>query len=281
MASQRAASCLIALLLIASLTGCFGAEESASKTSNEMYPSIWDRHSLDWNVSHTHSFLLDSGPHHALDVQETTIQVDTTGVWEGGPNSADVHLSYWLPSNTEDGEKVPIIAVVEAAIAVGVFGSQHRHLAEADKSRGDLFPRRHLRITERQEQQETEDDDQLERHHGFQRTIDLATKQQRDQCPEENRVGQPFHEPEVVRSGDLAPFDQCRHWRGRVGGQVRIHAPEVEQHVGNHPETGAGHHSELPGEDRFAGVQRVAADLDVVDHPVSYTHLTQQTSDLV
>jgi len=139
MASQRAASCLIALLLMASLTGCFGAEESASKTSNEMYPSIWDRHSLDWNVSHTHSFLLNPGPHHALDVQETTIQVDTTGVWEGGPNSADVHLSYWLPSNTQEGEKVPIIAVVSPYFSYGQPGSESSPTNVVGGGRGEFI----------------------------------------------------------------------------------------------------------------------------------------------
>ena len=139
MASRRAASCLIALLLMAGLTGCFGAEESANETMAEMYPSIWDRHSLDWNVSHTHSFLLDPGPHHALDVQETTIQVDTTGVWEGGPNSADVHLSYWLPSNTEDGKKVPIIAVVSPYFSYGQPGSESSPTNVVGGGRGEFI----------------------------------------------------------------------------------------------------------------------------------------------
>ena len=41
-----------------------------------------------------------AGPHYALDVQEATFTVDTSEVWESGPAEADVHLSYWLPSNT-------------------------------------------------------------------------------------------------------------------------------------------------------------------------------------
>jgi len=139
MASRRATSCLIALLLMASLTGCFGAEESANKAMDEMYPSIWDRHSLDWNVSHTHSFLLNPGPHHALDVQETTIQVDTTGVWEGGPNSADVHLSYWLPSNTQEGEEVPVIAVVSPYFSYGQPGDESSPTNVVGGGRGEFI----------------------------------------------------------------------------------------------------------------------------------------------
>ena len=139
MASQRAASCLIALLLMTSLTGCFGAEDTANKATDEMYPSIWDRHSLEWNVSHTHSFLLNSGPHHALDVQEETIQVDTTGVWEGGPNTADVHLSYWLPSNTQDGEEVPVIAVVSPYFSYGQPGDESSPTNVVGGGRGEFI----------------------------------------------------------------------------------------------------------------------------------------------
>ena len=139
MASRRAASCLIALLLVASLSGCFGAEDSATKATEEIYPSIWNRHTMDWNVSHTHSFLLNPGPHHALDVQETTIQVDTTGVWEGGPNSADVHLSYWLPSNTQEGEEVPIIAVVSPYFSYGQPGDESSPTNVVGGGRGEFI----------------------------------------------------------------------------------------------------------------------------------------------
>ena len=139
MSSQRAASCLIALLFMASLTGCFGAEDSANNAIEEMYPSIWDRHTMDWNVSHTHSFLLNQGPHYVLDVQETTIQVDTTGVWEGGPNSADVHLSYWLPSNTQEGEEVPIIAVVSPYFSYGQPGDESSPTNVVGGGRGEFI----------------------------------------------------------------------------------------------------------------------------------------------
>ena len=139
MASQRAASCLIALLLMCSLSGCFGEEGAIQKTGDETYPDIWDRHTLEWNTSHTHSFLLNPGPHYALDVQEANIEVDTTGVWEGGPNSAIVHLSYWLPSNTQEGEEVPVIAVVSPYFSYGQPGDESSPTNVVGGGRGEFI----------------------------------------------------------------------------------------------------------------------------------------------
>ena len=139
MASQRAASCLIALLLMCSLSGCFGEEGAIQKTGNETYPDIWGRHTLEWNTSHTHSFLLNPGPHYALDVQEANIEVDTTGVWEGGPNSAIVHLSYWLPSNTQEGEEVPVIAVVSPYFSYGQPGDESSPTNVVGGGRGEFI----------------------------------------------------------------------------------------------------------------------------------------------
>ena len=139
MGSPRTASCLTVLLLVMSLSGCFGAEEAAIDTSDELYPSIWDRHTLEWNVSHTHSFLLNSGPHHALDVQEANIEVDTTGLWEGGPNSANVHLSYWLPSNTQEGEEVPVIAVISPYFSYGQPGDESSPTNVVGGGRGEFI----------------------------------------------------------------------------------------------------------------------------------------------
>ena len=95
------------LLLCCALSGCIGPDDD----SENSYPSIWERGNLDWDTSGTFSRVLEAGPHYALDVQEAMIEVDTSSVWETGPSSAEVHLSYWLPSNTEDGAKVPVIAV--------------------------------------------------------------------------------------------------------------------------------------------------------------------------
>ena len=130
---------IILLLLGASLSGCFGKEEVLIQEEETAYPSIWDRHLLEWNTTHTHSFVLEPGPHYSLDVQEATIEVDTTGVWDGGPNSAEVHLSYWLPSNTEEGEKVPVIAIVSPYFSYGQPGSESSPTNVISAGRGEFI----------------------------------------------------------------------------------------------------------------------------------------------
>ena len=139
MGSRRVASLLISLLLVASLSGCFGTEEVPTKGIDSPYPDIYERHTLEWNTSHTHSFLLESGPHHALDVQEANIEVDTTGVWEGGPNSANVHLSYWLPSNTQEGEEVPVIAIISPYFSYGQPGDESSPTNVVGGGRGEFI----------------------------------------------------------------------------------------------------------------------------------------------
>ena len=89
-----------------------------------MYPSIWQRYNLDWNWTDSYSYTLQPGPYHALEVQEATFEVDTSEVWETGPASSSIHLSYWLPSNTEMGEQVPIIAVISPYFSYGQQGSE-------------------------------------------------------------------------------------------------------------------------------------------------------------
>ena len=129
---------MILLMWGATLSGCFGNEDTPIE-EQPLYPSIWDRHNLEWNMSHSHTFVLNPGPHFALDVQEATIEVDTTGVWEGGPNSAEVHLSYWLPSNTEIGEKVPVIAVVSPYFSYGQPGSESSPTNVVGGGRGEFI----------------------------------------------------------------------------------------------------------------------------------------------
>ena len=104
------------LLLSCALSGCIGSDAD----SENSYPSIWERGDLEWDTSGTFSRVLEAGPHYALDVQEAMIEVDTSSVWETGPSSAEVHLSYWLPSNTEDGDKVPVIAVISPYFSYGL-----------------------------------------------------------------------------------------------------------------------------------------------------------------
>ena len=87
-------------------------DEVLPNNQSYFYPDLFDRHKFEWNMNGTHSYVLEEGPYEALDVQEAFINVDTSSVWETGPSDAIVHLSYWLPSNTMDAEKVPVIAVV-------------------------------------------------------------------------------------------------------------------------------------------------------------------------
>ena len=130
---------VILLFLGASLSGCFGKEEILNQEDEMPYPSIWERHLLEWNTTHTHSFILEPGPYFSLDVQEAMVEVDTTGVWDGGPNSAEVHVSYWLPSNTENGEKVPVIAIVSPYFSYGPPGSESSPTNVIGAGRGEFI----------------------------------------------------------------------------------------------------------------------------------------------
>ena len=139
MGRRRQVGLMIALLLFTPLSGCFGSPATITDEVEDQYPSIWDRHTLEWNTSHTHTFVLEPGPYTPLDVQEAYIEVDTTGVWEGGPNSATVHLSYWLPSNTQDGEKVPVIAVVSPYFSYGQPGDESSPTNIVGGGRGEFI----------------------------------------------------------------------------------------------------------------------------------------------
>ena len=102
---------IASLFLSALLSGCIFSDESVAVPGTDVtqYPSIWDRHTLN-GIPPALTALLEPGPHSALDVQEAFIDVDTSEVWEAGPSQSTVHLSYWLPNNTIDGEKVPVMA---------------------------------------------------------------------------------------------------------------------------------------------------------------------------
>ena len=117
---------IVALFLSALLSGCIFSDEPEAQSGKDAseYPLIWDRHTLEWDTSGSYSLLLDPGPHGALEVQEAFIDVDTSEVWETGPSQSTVHLSYWLPSNTLDGDKVPVIAVISPYFSYGTQGSE-------------------------------------------------------------------------------------------------------------------------------------------------------------
>lgn len=117
---------IITLLIISSsFSGCFSEENNSNQIpDDDYYPSLFERHNLEWNTSFTHSYLLNFGPNTPLEVEEIYINVETSGVWEGGPNSATVHLSYWLPSNTLEGEKVPVVSIISPYFSYGQPGSE-------------------------------------------------------------------------------------------------------------------------------------------------------------
>ena len=128
-------SILCILMVIAtSFTGCMDDSKN-----DDYYPDIKVRHTLDWNMTHTFSKVLEPGPHYALEVQDATFTVDTSDVWESGPSEADVHLSYWLPSNTLEGEQVPVIAIISPYFSYGQPGDESGHTGIVVREEGNLF----------------------------------------------------------------------------------------------------------------------------------------------
>ena len=101
MTSRLSALSIGFMFILVSMSGCiFSSDEKVVNSSQDItYPSIYERHTLSWQDNHTFSYTLEEGPHYALEVQEAFIEVDTSNVWETGPSTSDVHLSYWLPSN--------------------------------------------------------------------------------------------------------------------------------------------------------------------------------------
>ena len=132
---------IVAVFLSALLSGCIFSDEP--KTQSDMdqtqYPSIWDRHTMEWDTSGSYSLLLEPGPHSALEVQEAFIDVDTSEVWETGPAQSTVHLSYWLPSNTLEGDKVPVIAVISPYFSYGTQGSESSPTNVVGAARGEFI----------------------------------------------------------------------------------------------------------------------------------------------
>ena len=129
------------LFLSALLSGCIFSDkpEEASATDETQYPPIWDRHTLEWDTTGSYSLLLEPGPHSALEVQEAFIDVDTSEVWETGPAQSTVHLSYWLPNNTIDGEQVPVIAVISPYFSYGTQGSESSPTNVVGAARGEFI----------------------------------------------------------------------------------------------------------------------------------------------
>ena len=62
--TMRQALFLMVLLLLMPLSGCFGSPETSKESEDEsMYPSIWERHTLEWNWTGSYARVLQDGPH--------------------------------------------------------------------------------------------------------------------------------------------------------------------------------------------------------------------------
>ena len=123
---MRTAMLLAMLVLIGPLAGCFGGEDVIDEeiSTESIYPDIYERYNLEWDWDGEYAMVLEQGPYSALDVQEAFIEVDTSDIWETGPPTSNVHLSYWLPNNTLTGEKVPVIAIISPYYSYGQPGSE-------------------------------------------------------------------------------------------------------------------------------------------------------------
>ena len=138
---MRIAIMLAALVLLVPITGCFSSQDIIQNNNekSDHYPNIYDRKDLSWEWNGSYSIVLEKGPHTALDVQEAFIEVDTSDIWETGPPTSNVHLSYWLPSNTEMGEKVPVIAIVSPYYSYGQPGSESGATNVVAAGRGEFI----------------------------------------------------------------------------------------------------------------------------------------------
>ena len=124
----------ILLVISASFTGCMD-----NSKDDDYYPDLKSRHTLNWNMTHTFSKVLEPGPHYALEVQDAIFSVDTSSVWESGPAEADVHLSYLLPSNTLEGVKFPVIAIISPNFSYGQPGDESGHTGIVSAGRGEFL----------------------------------------------------------------------------------------------------------------------------------------------
>ena len=137
---MREAIFIACLVLTTSLSGCFGSDESSNSGDEDAnYPDIYSRHTLDWNWSDSYSYVLEPGPYVALEVQEALIEVDTSDIWETGPPTSNVHLSYWLPSNTQEGDQVPVIAVISPYFSYGQPGDESGATNVVGGGRGEFI----------------------------------------------------------------------------------------------------------------------------------------------
>ena len=141
MANRLHALSIALIFVLVSMSGCIFSDTSTSDKIVEEgeYPSIYDRYTLAWQDNHTFSYTLEQGSYYSLDVQEAFIEVDTSEIWETGPETSEVHLSYWLPSNTLEGEQVPVIAVISPYFSYGTQGDESTPTNIVSAGRGEFI----------------------------------------------------------------------------------------------------------------------------------------------
>jgi len=141
MANRLHALSIALIFVLVSMSGCIFSDTSTSDkiVEEDEYPSIYDRHTLAWQDNHTFSYTLEQGSYYSLDVQEAFIEVDTSEIWETGPETSEVHLSYWLPSNTLEGEQVPVIAVISPYFSYGTQGAESTPTNIVSAGRGEFI----------------------------------------------------------------------------------------------------------------------------------------------
>ena len=141
MANRLHALSIALIFVLVSMSGCIFSDTSTSDKIVEEgeYPSIYDRHTLAWQDNHTFSYTLEQGSYYSLDVKEAFIEVDTSEIWETGPETSEVHLSYWLPSNTLEGEQVPVIAVISPYFSYGTQGDESTPTNIVSAGRGEFI----------------------------------------------------------------------------------------------------------------------------------------------
>ena len=122
-------------------SGCIfsSTKETENHNTDLQYPSLNERYNLDFQDNHTFSYVLQKGSHFSLEVQEVFIEVDTSDIWETGPDTSTVHLSYWLPNNTLEGEKVPVIAIISPYFSYGLQGDESTPTNIVSAGRGEFI----------------------------------------------------------------------------------------------------------------------------------------------
>ena len=130
---------LALLMLCVPLSGCLSDPAGDNPSVVDDRLRLEDRHLVEWNWTGSYSRVLEDGPYTALPVQEALIEVDTSDIWETGPPTSEVHLSYWLPSNVEAGEQVPVIAVISPYYSYGPQGSESSATNVVSPGRGEFI----------------------------------------------------------------------------------------------------------------------------------------------